>query len=1002
MSGSPTPPSSSSPPNAPAEGTATPDTKTTSSSPTPATAAPSSGSNTPPRPQIPPGHSGTIRTPHAHDVLSGRGGRINSHPGNVRFREKVDAYKREYLDPRTKKVEKARIAARIVGTIRCLDPSGRFLKEDPHTGLWMEIGDERAWKKAGQALRESAPEIRAERQAQLQMLVASVSVSGVANAGSAEQILAAEYAAQAATSTATGSGGAAKSSSGGRKSRAADPPGPRHRPKPPEREGLSSGSSSVPPPRSSSRGGEKAVANNKQSSHNNHSRGGFNEADEDAELARMRDEYMQMQRMQAEQQRRMQHYQQQMQHQQAQEQQQQGGSGSGGVMGNNDNDGYGRDVYDEYNQMQQNLMGGYNGNGRSQQQQMAAGSRGGGGASYGQQNSNHQDIAAAIMESDLLPVDAGFVIPALRGDQQQQHQQYAAQYNQNLCQATTNQQPQHTQPYYQEDERDFNNSHSAFDSRHGRQYFPPNNNSSCDKTVSTMSSFDVQSMDMSHTSLGGFSWNNLNASNNMSGMMNNSAYNMSGLISTGSVNNSSGRYGAGNNYHQHGGGGQHRGGGGGGRENKKGKSKSSGKSALERKLEKVNEAHRREIVAMQRQQQMPQQQQQQAQQAHLQSGMHVSVPTQRDQGGQQQQRSRKFSQEHHNHNMSSFNNSFGFEAIEEDDITEASYKMSNLGLSEMDMTFSSDVLSIRSKSVPKMRSSPPEEEEGGGGGDNKKQSSGTLNRRASTEDGNHHHPNNKRSNSDVDGNNVDANSSAPKNINATTVLPAVGPNIFNQSNSSNSATNSSMSKSANKSLNASNFSMDDFNESFKSMEMEDRGGGNGTNGMPPPQQRQMQQRERLPDPDGAVGGTASLAQQRGGGGGGHQHHHHGSSSHSRRNKDPNGGRLPAISSSRASHHDASSGDRHHNPGPSSSNRRESSESMGLSDPDMLTTSTHDFGVSLESLRSFQSQGSDASGWLNQYNSMENIRSDQNPWDDEDQGSEISAPRMVTATGGGGD
>mmetsp|Transcript_40304 Transcript_40304/g.86991 ORF Transcript_40304/g.86991 Transcript_40304/m.86991 type:complete len:291 (-) Transcript_40304:142-1014(-) len=134
--------------------------------------------NMPPRPQIPPGYASPVRTPHAHDVLSGRGGRINSHAGNIRFRELVDAYKRKYLDPRTKKVEKARIAARIVNTIRTLDPKGKFLKEDPHTGLWVEIGDERAWKKAGQALRESAPEIRAERQAQLQMM-AGVPASGV-------------------------------------------------------------------------------------------------------------------------------------------------------------------------------------------------------------------------------------------------------------------------------------------------------------------------------------------------------------------------------------------------------------------------------------------------------------------------------------------------------------------------------------------------------------------------------------------------------------------------------------------------------------------------------------------------------------------------------------------------------------------------------------------------------------------------------------------------------
>ena len=54
-------------------------------------------SNSPPRPQVPPGHGGPVRSPHPHDVLSGRGGRINSHPGNVHFREMVDSYKREYL-----------------------------------------------------------------------------------------------------------------------------------------------------------------------------------------------------------------------------------------------------------------------------------------------------------------------------------------------------------------------------------------------------------------------------------------------------------------------------------------------------------------------------------------------------------------------------------------------------------------------------------------------------------------------------------------------------------------------------------------------------------------------------------------------------------------------------------------------------------------------------------------------------------------------------------------
>ncbi|KAL7525599.1 hypothetical protein ACHAWF_001661, partial [Thalassiosira exigua] len=136
-----------------------------------------------PVPKVPPGHLGPVRTPHPHDVLSGRGGRINSHPGNVRFRSAVDSLKREYLDPRTKKVEKARIAAQIASEVRARHPPGRFLKEDPHTGLWVEIGDERAWKKAGQALRESAPEIRAERQARLQMMAGMDPVSAAVEAG---------------------------------------------------------------------------------------------------------------------------------------------------------------------------------------------------------------------------------------------------------------------------------------------------------------------------------------------------------------------------------------------------------------------------------------------------------------------------------------------------------------------------------------------------------------------------------------------------------------------------------------------------------------------------------------------------------------------------------------------------------------------------------------------------------------------------------------------------
>jgi hypothetical protein len=117
-----------------------------------------------PRPvlNVPPRGIGPIADPNENDVLCGRGGRINSHAGNVQFRDTIHSRKKEYLAPSTKKLEKAHIAAGIVNDIRTMDPPGRFLKEDKGTGLWFDIGDAKAIKKTGQALREDAPDIRPE------------------------------------------------------------------------------------------------------------------------------------------------------------------------------------------------------------------------------------------------------------------------------------------------------------------------------------------------------------------------------------------------------------------------------------------------------------------------------------------------------------------------------------------------------------------------------------------------------------------------------------------------------------------------------------------------------------------------------------------------------------------------------------------------------------------------------------------------------------------------
>ena len=95
-----------------------------------------------------------------NDVLSGRGGAVNKNPGNQRYRALVNALKAEYLSPQTRKLEKTHIAAKIVWDVRKSDPPGHFLKLDPSTGYWLEIGDKAAFRKTGQALRENAPELR--------------------------------------------------------------------------------------------------------------------------------------------------------------------------------------------------------------------------------------------------------------------------------------------------------------------------------------------------------------------------------------------------------------------------------------------------------------------------------------------------------------------------------------------------------------------------------------------------------------------------------------------------------------------------------------------------------------------------------------------------------------------------------------------------------------------------------------------------------------------------
>jgi hypothetical protein len=94
------------------------------------------------------GGAATVAVPTDHDVLCGRGGLINKHPGNVVYRKVVEYNKAVYKQ--VPKRHRILVPQSIVQTIR--NSGGRFL-QSTHTS-WTEIPPHRAVQKTSQALRE--------------------------------------------------------------------------------------------------------------------------------------------------------------------------------------------------------------------------------------------------------------------------------------------------------------------------------------------------------------------------------------------------------------------------------------------------------------------------------------------------------------------------------------------------------------------------------------------------------------------------------------------------------------------------------------------------------------------------------------------------------------------------------------------------------------------------------------------------------------------------------
>lgn len=88
--------------------------------------------------------------PREVDVLCGRGGLINKHPGNVVYRKVVDYNKPFYQSVHKK--HRILVSQSIVQSI--LKFGGRFLTHGAKGKDWYEIGYKRAVQKTSQALRE--------------------------------------------------------------------------------------------------------------------------------------------------------------------------------------------------------------------------------------------------------------------------------------------------------------------------------------------------------------------------------------------------------------------------------------------------------------------------------------------------------------------------------------------------------------------------------------------------------------------------------------------------------------------------------------------------------------------------------------------------------------------------------------------------------------------------------------------------------------------------------
>ena len=104
------------------------------------------------KPHITEGDQEFIPNATSNDVICGRGGAINNHPGNKRFRGFINELKYQYLhEP---KQTKPNVAMRVLNLIKQSDPPGRFLMKFPEG--YLECSVDRAKEKGELATEDTS------------------------------------------------------------------------------------------------------------------------------------------------------------------------------------------------------------------------------------------------------------------------------------------------------------------------------------------------------------------------------------------------------------------------------------------------------------------------------------------------------------------------------------------------------------------------------------------------------------------------------------------------------------------------------------------------------------------------------------------------------------------------------------------------------------------------------------------------------------------------------